>query len=193
MTSFRAFIAFDLPSSLREEVADMQAQLAKWIPNPNIRWLPIENIHLTIKFLGEIEESKVPAISQKLRQSLSFVEQIAIQLKEPSLFPYASRPRGIWLTLHFSLPLSNYAIQLDRQLNELAFPMSKRPFSPHLTIARFRRGIQKSELRMIDNELSTIEANPLQSISLSGLVLYQSELHPDGAQYRKRFVSTIKQ
>ena len=191
MATFRAFIALELPVDLANHVANLQKKYKKLISNPKIRWLPVQNIHLTLKFLGDTDEFRVPEINQCINSACADTERISVNLKAIELFPHSYRPSGIWIRLDATPQLFSLKEALDDRLAFLGISKNKKKYFPHLSIARFRRGITKSEFRKIDQYLSIQNTNLLQSVVLDELTLFQSDLHPKGAIYSKRFTCLL--
>lgn len=192
MATFRAFIALELPPTIANHITKIQIQYSNLLPNPKIRWLPNQNIHLTLKFLGDTEEAIAPEINQIINDLSVVSDRIFLDMKAIQLFPHANRARGIWINFYSAPQLLNLKKTLDEKLAFLGIPISKKNFYPHLTLARFKRGLRRSEIRHIHHEISKQPPNLLQSVNLDKLTLFQSDLQPGGAIYSKRFTCLLK-
>jgi len=162
MSTFRAFIAFLLPADTGQQITKLQIEYAQLVKNQKMRWLPIGNIHLTLKFLGDIEEGIVPEINQSSSNICADADRVLVNLAAIQLFPTSNRARGIWIKFDRSAQLLSLQKKIDNRLAKVGIAKSKRAYAPHLTIARFRRGITKLEIHHINQVISSYDANLLQ-------------------------------
>jgi len=142
MALIRTFIAIKIPEDIRNRIADLLSSLKG--SGGKITWVKPHNMHLTLKFLGETEESIVKGISERLEQVLLSYNQFEINLKNIGAFPNLKKPKVLWIgTEGDKNILINLARNIDEQMSEFGFEREKRKFSAHLTIARIRdnRGI----------------------------------------------------
>lgn len=136
MEQIRTFIAIELPEALREEITRLQDKL-KDKSRVSVRWVNAGNIHLTLKFLGDIGNDKVDDILEVLSESTRGIASFRLGVKGLGVFPNPQRPRIIWVGVSGALDkLGILQKQIDKALAHLGFPSERRPFSPHLTIAR---------------------------------------------------------
>ena len=175
----RAFVAIDLPESLRQTLGNEQARFRTLCPDA--RWMRPEGIHLTLKFLGEISDQQVAHVKEALRRIGPF-ETFRVQAKGFGFFPDARRPRVFWVGVDAPPALAQLAASVEDTLRPLGFPSENRPFSPHLTLARFK--IPRSQPRI--QALLTEQGNtPLGAFDVSEFFLWESKLSPHGSEYRK--------
>jgi RNA 2',3'-cyclic 3'-phosphodiesterase len=175
----RSFIAVDVDPNVIASISRVIADLTPIIPA--MRWVPATNFHLTIKFLGDIQENSVYPIAAVLEEKLRLFPRFSINAKGLGVFPDLRRPRILWVGLTAS-PLLNLAARVESALQPLGFLAEKRPFTPHLTIGRWRQfdrppqALSEAWARWRDFEFgdSTIDK----------VVLYQSVLRPAGATYQ---------
>jgi 2'-5' RNA ligase len=149
-----------------------------------LRFVPTENIHLTLKFFGEVPEGTVPGIERELARILHAEPPIALELVGLGAFPNPRRARVLFVGLRefgaSGTPrLSALQARIDLALEQIGFPREEKPFHPHLTVAR-APGDSRLDVAAI---VAAHEAVPVAQTVVRELVLYQSELRPSGARY----------
>ncbi|HEY8413132.1 MAG TPA: RNA 2',3'-cyclic phosphodiesterase [Pyrinomonadaceae bacterium] len=177
---WRIFCAFELPESLRLRLAKHATTVREAVPEAAASWSRPENIHLTVKFFGNVDQAKVPLISAALARAVKEFGPIEIQVGKTGVFPRASRPQVLWIGIEDpSGGLSRLHARVEDECGREGFPKEERAFRPHLTIARIRKPGNAS--RLADTHLR-MEFAPVE-ITLSELVLFRSELSPKGSKY----------
>ena len=177
---WRIFCAFELPESLHLRLAKHATTVREAVPEAAASWSRPENIHLTVKFFGNVDEAKVPLISAALARAVKEFGPIEIQVGKTGVFPRASRPQVLWIGIEDpSAGLSRLHARVEDECGREGFPKEERAFRPHLTIARIRKPGNAS--RLADTHLR-MEFAPVE-ITLSELVLFRSELSPKGSKY----------
>lgn len=169
----RTFLAVEIPQRVRARVWHIvEREKQKELP---IKWVKIENMHITLKFLGEIEEKQQADISHTVEQVVSQHEAFAVNLKDIGCFPNPKYPRVLWVGVEKgSEELCTLAREIDEQLVRLGFRKEKR-FHPHLTIARMRKPCMVDHILSHDLETDTFKAE--------AVVLFKSTLTPHGPIY----------
>lgn len=174
------FCAFELPEALRRAIDDHTKRVREAVPDAAASWSRPENIHLTMKFFGNVDQETVPVISAAAARVVKESAPIQIAAGKTGVFPRPSRPQILWIGVEDS---SGALLKLqDRLEDEFAlegFPKENRAFHPHLTIARIRNPQNANRLAQAHLRL---EFSPIE-ISLSELVLFRSELSPKGSKY----------
>jgi len=172
----RLFLAIDLPAELREELAGLQARLragcAGW------RWVRPQGIHLTLRFLGEVEPARDAACRAAWREAVAPLPPFRAELGGIGSFPPRGRPRVLWVGVVEPGPgglLQELARRLERAARDCGFEPERRPFSPHLTLARAARGGGPAPPPAVERASGRIAVERVQ--------LFLSELHPAGARY----------
>jgi 2'-5' RNA ligase len=177
---WRIFCAFELPESLRLRLAKHATTVREAVPEAAASWSRPENIHLTVKFFGNVDQAKVPLISAALACAVKKFGPLEIQVGKTGVFPRPSRPQVLWIGIEDpSGGLSRLHPRLEDECGREGFPKEERAFRPHLTIARIRKPGNAS--RLADTHLR-IEFASVE-ITLSELVLFRSELSPKGSKY----------
>lgn len=178
----RAFIAFELPESMLAALTAVSAELQRSLPTTALRWVPVSNLHLTLKFLGEVEPSRVAAIAEVLGALSANYAAMPITLDGLGVFPTPRRPRVVWAGLTGPAALAQLAAAVEDGMHALGFDREARAFMPHLTLARVRRDAQPAQLAGLQPALAQ-QTVPAVSGLLEQLVLFESQLKPSGAVY----------
>jgi 2'-5' RNA ligase len=179
----RAFVALELPEGVRRELAGLQKQLAE--AGKGVKWVRPEGIHLTLKFLGSVEEDRIEAITQAMEAAAASCGALRLKLKGVGAFPGLARPRVVWVGLVGDTErLGLLQRELETRLAALGWAPEARPFAPHLTLGRVKEPVRgKSPLAEAILRLSGVE--PEGDFEAAELVLFRSELKPGGAVYTK--------
>jgi RNA 2',3'-cyclic 3'-phosphodiesterase len=178
----RCFIAIDIPQEIKSAIS---AIIRKAGRVDGVRWVSESNMHLTLKFLGEVKDSLVPDIGKRLQSVARHHHAFTAGLRGAGAFPNLKRPNVLWVGFEKSEPLKALANDIESALAEMGFDRENRPFSPHLTIARIRdqRGIDP-----VVKELYTYKDTFFGTISVDEILLMKSVLKPSGAEYTKEAV-----
>ena len=174
----RAFIAVDLDDPVIEKVCNVVEILKSRITE--IRWLRKENLHLTLKFLGNIAESQVEPITAALRHPLGLFSPCTISAKGLGVFPDFRRPKILWVGLTGD-QLVQLAAEIESALMPLGFTPENRAFTPHLTIGRWREGSRPA--KNLRQEIDRLNDFEFGACAVRQIVLFQSVLKPEGASY----------
>ncbi len=174
----RAFIAIDLPEAIQNALAQKQAAFRACCPDA--QWTRPEGIHLTLKFLGQVSDEQVRDVTTALA-ALGPFERFAVEVRGFGFFPDARRARVLWAGLEAPPDLAQLAKRVEDSMENVGFPTEARPFTPHLTLARFKLPRPQPALQaFIEKERET-----LGRLEVSELFLFESKLSPRGAEYRK--------
>jgi RNA 2',3'-cyclic 3'-phosphodiesterase len=176
----RAFIAVEIAAEIVNRIAAAIDQLRPQVRG--IRWVAPANIHLTVKFLGNIDESQIEPICQALTQALRPFPRCTINAKGIGAFPSVKRPRVLWVGLH-GRQLISLAEKVTSVLAPLGFMLEERTFIPHLTVGRWRQG-ERAE-RTLEQALSKWRDFEFGPSPLDEVILFQSVLKPAGAIYTR--------
>ncbi|MBW2030364.1 MAG: RNA 2',3'-cyclic phosphodiesterase [Deltaproteobacteria bacterium] len=179
----RSFLAFELPPDIRGVLERVSAEVRK--SDLDIRWVRVENIHLTVIFMGSIDQGRISHMEQDIGRVCARTRAFEISVKGVGFFPDMRRPRVVWLGLDGELErLSRFRDDLQRPLARFGIKEEKRPFRPHLTLGRFRKrgSQQRARLEEIVRKYGNLKSPPC---SVEELVLFKSDLKPTGAEYTK--------
>ncbi len=176
----RVFLAVELSSTVRDRIAALQDE---WKPRiQSARWVRPENLHLTLRFLGEVEPSVVAALAETLPQSVRGCQPFSFSLRGGGCFPNAKRPRVVWVGVD-PVPDELYRLQraAEDTVHQQGFGPEGRGFEPHLTIARFKT--QKTPEKSVAPVMKALEGRDFGETRVSEFVLFESRLSPRGASY----------
>lgn len=178
----RSFLAFELPLDIKEIVARVSSEIRK---SPlNVRCVHVDNIHLTVIFMGNIKTGDIVNIGAEVEKVCFRYSSFDVSLREMGFFPNKRNPRVLWLGLDGDLErMSHFRDSLQKQLGPFGIKEEKRRFTPHLTLGRFRNPHKgKSHL----NEFIMGYRDLTSPVCpLNELILFQSTLKPSGAEYTK--------
>jgi 2'-5' RNA ligase len=146
--SIRTFIAFEIPEQVLSAIGKIQEVLKSY--KFNIKWVRPESIHLTLKFLGNIDPAAVKQIESVLRDTVKPYVPFSIQAKGLGVFPGVKRPRVIWIGITGQIDrLIGLHRNLNKDLMAIGFSRDKRPFKGHLTLGRVKGGIDANRMRSV--------------------------------------------
>ena len=179
----RLFVALEPPEPVRRRLAAIQGELRRSAGRAadEIRWVPPENVHLTLQFLGAVPSERVGGVETALRSAAGQARPLALELKGAGGFPNARRPRVLWAGVSGDVgALAALAADLERRLAPLGFPPEERAFSAHLTLGRARDGRGAPGLAGALASASGAEGAPWR---VAEVVLFESHLSPHGPRY----------
>jgi len=180
----RTFIAVELSDLIKASLAQIQSHLK--YAAADVKWVEKNNIHLTLKFLGEILEEKLWQVKSTLEIIGMATAPFEISLKDVGAFPKIDYPRVIWVGLDKGAKEStDLAIKIDEELSKIGFEKETRPFAAHLTIGRVRSPKNKEALKdkITSHKLHVASSSP--HFSVGAVILFQSKLTPTGSIYTK--------
>lgn len=173
----RLFVALEIPRAVRENLAALIRDLRT--AAPKARWVRPENIHVTLKFIGEATADKL----ENIREALSIVRSggpVELNFRRLGFFPNGKRPSVLWAGIDASPNLQSLAGDIEHSLEKLSFPRERRAFMPHLTIARFQPPRIQEPLR---SAIAQSSGREFGSLRTSEFHVIESKLKPSGAEY----------
>jgi 2'-5' RNA ligase len=177
--SIRSFLAIELSDETRQFLGEAQQKLQQ--TGSDIRWVTPKNIHLTIKFLNEIEREKIDDVVTAVEENLKDVKSFEAQLSELGVFPDMHRLRIIWAGLKDPAGEINHLVgKIESALQPLGFPKEDRDFQAHITLGRVR------SLKNISQLIDAIKNCALPAglkQRIGSVTLFKSTLTPDGPIY----------
>lgn len=176
--SIRCFIAIEIPKKIQNIILEIQRTLQAKIPGAT--WTKSGNHHLTLKFLGNVEQDQITSIKDVLSKIAEKSGQFNIEIGGLGVFPDRKRPRVLWLGLTKGKPkITALSESINKGMEELHYPIDTR-FHPHLTLARFKKQVSIQNGSELFNEFETLTNS---GFMIDEFVLVKSELHPKGAIY----------
>jgi len=168
----RTFIALPIPDDVREALSAAITALKS--RNPSVKWVKPDNIHLTIKFLGDIAEDLIKPISMELDRTLERFQELDLGVTGLGVFPGMRRPRVVWAGLEGETrELVEMARSVDAMCERFGIRRDRRPFSPHITLGRLKIP------SMVDLGIHLTE----KGYRAKEVIFFRSELLPQGARY----------
>lgn len=174
----RTFIAVELPERIKREIGGLQAPFKK--TGTFVSWVKPKNIHVTLKFLGEVPEEKINEVFSATQKALEGKRKFTMSLKGTGAFPNPRRPRVIWVGAGSGgEELSLLAAGIEQEMEKIGFPKEKRKYSAHFTIGRVKspKNIEKLMELVSSSDFQTEE------IEVNEVVVMKSQLDPGGAIY----------
>jgi len=180
--NIRSFLAFELPQEIKTIVATTSGEMRK---SPiDVRWVNVDNIHLTVVFLGSVPSEDLDSINKTVAGVCKRYDPFTIFLSGAGMFASRLNPRILWLGLAGDLDrMAHYRNALQKKLKPFGVKQEKRPFRPHLTIGRFRKGAGTSP--PLEELLAGYKDLTSPETTVRELVLFRSDLKPGGAEYSK--------
>jgi 2'-5' RNA ligase len=176
----RLFIAIDIDDAVKAAVVKLQHRMKQSLRNSNgLKWVPLEQMHLTLKFLGEVDDGRVDEIGETI--NIACFEKKVFEFELSAVGTFGRPSKVLWLgSEKQSAELIALAESVEQALHELGFEKENRPFSAHLTLARIKdNGIEKN-LRRVVIENQKVE---IPMVKVDSVCLYKSQLTLDGPVY----------
>ena len=175
----RCFIALEIPERIQNQLARIQGTLRNQIQKAS--WVKPSNIHLTLKFLGDVDPEELESIGEAIEGVASRHRSFALRVGGLGAFPNFARPRVMWAGVKVGGErVSVLAQDINVALSDCGFPLETKRFNPHLTIARLKERI---DLRPYANQYRQYDHIDGAEMSVNTISLIQSQLHPTGAIY----------
>ena len=173
----RLFVAIALLPEIRAALAALITEFCAIAPRA--KWVRAENLHVTLKFLGDTDASKLASIVASLG-TVHSTQAVTHDFHGLGFFPNEKRPRVFWAGMQASPNLPSLVADMDRAMHKLGFPLEDRPFTPHLTLARFNSAGLPPGFAAAVKENAT---RKFGSLATSEFHLIESKLKPAGAEY----------
>lgn len=182
----RLFIAIDIPEAIKDSV--VRAVESVRSTGADVRWVAQAGMHLTLKFLGEVDDKGVDEIKTSLA-NLTSIPPTSIRVTGAGAFPGMKNPRVLWIGLQE--PSGRLAVlqrELEDRLEACGFPREDRPFHPHLTVGRVKSSRRTREMA---EGFGALRGLSFGEFPLEEVILFKSDLKPSGAVYTKLFTVTV--
>jgi len=178
----RTFIAIELPPEIKDSLAHLQDQLKT--SGADVKWVEPQNIHLTLKFLGERDDKKIEKIIQILEETTKDKNSFQMHISSLGTFPKMNFPRVIWVGIDKG---DNETREITKELEEkiakIGIPKEDRPFSCHITIGRTRSTLNREKLVQELNKLADSSGGRNLEFTVKTITLFKSTLTPKGPIY----------
>jgi 2'-5' RNA ligase len=180
--AIRSFLAFELPVDIKRIIMAISEDVRQ-LPL-DVRWVNVTNIHITIVFMGDVQEEQIKPIQGIIRDVCLGYGPFSIAIKGIGLFGSRRNPRVLWIGLDGAIDRMGYfRDDLQKKLRSFGIKEEKRRFKPHLTLGRFRKGARAGA--HLNDFLSNHHDLTSPDCTIKELVLFKSDLRPGGAVYSK--------
>lgn len=194
MPDVRAFIAINLPQDIVRRLTHQIELISDLVPRGVVRWVREDNIHLTLKFLGEIPSNEIDEISRLMKQLAARHVPFQFEVTSFGCFPNLKSPRILWIDIREpGSALLRLHSDLEDELHVLGFSHEQRRFHPHLTIGRVKRNLHRSEMLDLAKSLAEVKVGQIGFVHVDKFELMRSDLRPTGAVYSQLCVATLKE
>jgi 2'-5' RNA ligase len=175
----RSFLAIELPKPILRKIEEVQGDLRS--TRADVRWVNPEKIHLTLKFFGNIEESRIEPIFKSIEEPIRNTLPFSLEVRGVGAFPHLRNPRVIWMGLVDGREvLVSFQKQIETQLEKIGFQPEDRPFHPHLTLGRMKSSRGKEELV---GGMERHKEEEFGDFQVERVILFKSDLKPSGPIY----------
>jgi len=177
-TYLRCFIALAISDHIRRECGDIIERLKKH--DADVKWVRVDNMHLTLKFLGKTPQKVLPEIQEYLFNVVLSYNPFYIRIYTTGVFPNRKYPRVIWIGVEDSDMLKRLHEDIENTMVSLGFKKEQRPFKPHLTLGRVR---SREGIVHLVHDLDMLKDKDFGNIHVKKIKLMKSDLKPQGAIY----------
>ena len=192
MSLVRAFIAVEIPPSLKEKLYKETDSLRRALSRPLVRWVPSANLHLTLMFLGDTPPEKLDLLKGYLVEEVAAQRSFEIGIGELGVFASFSRPRVIWVGVRDNGQLVSLQRCVERAASRMGSVAEPHPFSAHLTLGRVQQRPSQLEREKIRQAVLAHEGLDFGKMQVDALHLFESQLKPTGALYRSLFTARLE-
>lgn len=164
-----------------EKTEKFYLSLPDTLENAQVKWVDLENIHITLKFLGEVQDDKIPAVRSKLKYISKMFNDFESLLKGVGIFKDYYHPKVLWFGLRNCNEFERIKNEIENSLGDLGFEVDYKKFTPHLTVGRFKDPGSVKELQKLVNSNQDLYFQP---IPVKELILFESLLKNEGPEYK---------
>jgi RNA 2',3'-cyclic 3'-phosphodiesterase len=187
MTLIRTFIAIKLPESIQAQMEIISQDLQNRMRTRAIRWVSVKNIHLTLKFLGDVSSINIQHLTTLLSGEVPKYPSFELSVGGIGGFPTIHRPRIIWIGIQPPPELFTLQKAIENGTSHLGYQSEDREFSPHFTLARIAQYASTEDVRQIGDILMDHKVGSLGTFQVKEIWLFRSDLLPGGAIYTPLF------
>ena len=182
----RTFIAIELTDALHRALADAQAQFKRDHAAQFVRWVAPDNIHVTLKFLGDVDANRMPTLQRALADACVGSAPFTLTIGGAGAFPNPRHPNVVWIGARGQIEIAaRLAQKIDDACVALGFPREERLFSPHLTLGRVKRDALPRERQLVGALIEHAQIGDLGELRVERVSVMKSELKPKGSVYTK--------
>jgi RNA 2',3'-cyclic 3'-phosphodiesterase len=191
MSLLRAFIAVEIPAEIQQKIDRETSHFRRGI-DPLVRWVSTGNMHLTLKFLGDVAPSAVEFLVHMLRNEAENIPCFSMQLTTLGSFPNIRQPRVIYIGIQAPAELVALQRAVESAARRLGYDGEERPFSAHLTLGRVRQNVTAVDRQKIRHAIESTQVDLLGTARVDSVHLYKSELKPGGSVYSRLYSAPLR-
>ncbi len=188
----RAFIAIDLTPEIRQRLDQVSNQLQQHLENVPVRWVTAGNIHLTLKFLGDVSVNNLEMVKKILQKEVEGHPSFEISVGGVGAFPTEKHPRVIWVGVEAPQELNMIQHGIETAAALLGYAKEERAFSPHLTLGRVSRNATSRDTHLIGEVLESTKIGFIGVTNVDSVHLYRSDLKQTGSVYTRISTAALK-
>jgi 2'-5' RNA ligase len=193
METIRTFIAIELTDALHRALADAEAQFERDRAARFVRWVAPENIHITLKFLGDVDTDRMSDLPRALADACAGSAPFIMAIGGAGAFPNTRRPNVVWIGARGQIEIAaRLAQKIDATCVALGFAREERPFAPHLTLGRVKRDASPSERQLVGAMIENVKIGDLGELRVERVSVMKSELKPTGSVYSRLHVIELQ-
>ena len=175
----RSFIAINLDETIKEKLKNIENSFREALPKSKIKWVKKDNFHITLRFLGDINQEDIPKIEDTIGEFAQECSAFTIDFHEVGVFPGIRRPRVLWIGGDYSDIFRDFYTGFNLKLESIGFPEDK-PFLPHITFGRIKY-IPEREVKILKELIDEARFNYKETVT--HIDLMRSQLKPEGPIY----------
>lgn len=180
MSSLRTFVAIETSLKVRGHVVRLIERLRR--TEAKVKWVAVDNLHLTLKFLGDVREAEIANVCQTVKQAVMGGRSFLLEVCGAGAFPNPARPRTVWIGVGLGVEqVCQLQAEVESALKQLGFPREGRRFRPHLTLGRVRGAA--AAVRELGQQISALGDFEAGEFLVDEVVVFSSELTADGPIY----------
>ena len=180
MSEIRTFLAFPIPKEIKGYFKNMLEPISN--KEDTINWVKRENIHITLNYLGETDSDKIEEHASHIESVVHEFPPFRLGTTDTGIYPHANAPRVLWVgSAPYDLTLKSFKQKLDKELTHLGYRLDKRPFQPHITLARVKTISRKSSFI---HKFLTVQVREF-NFEVDTVVWMKSTLTATGAEYEE--------
>jgi 2'-5' RNA ligase len=191
MTGIRSFVAIELPAKIQDRLQNISDDIQQHLDGIPVRWVPVENIHLTLKFLGDVSEANLEMLKDVLKTVVENHQKFEMSVGGLGAFPKVRRPRVIWIGIESPPELAAIQRNIESETARLGYARERRSFSPHLTLGRVSRAANSKHVRRVAEFLKHHKVGFLGVARVEEVHLFRSDLQSGGAVYSIMFSAQL--
>ena len=192
MSLLRTFIAVEIPPQVQKKIQLATEPFRKATGTSLVRWVPVQNMHLTLKFLGDVSSANVDILSQMLRTEADSCPAFDMHISGLGSFPSLKRPRVLFIGIQAPAELEALYRGIEVACARLGYESETRDFSPHLTLGRVKQDASALDQQRIRRVLEETKIDSLGTARVNSVHLCKSDLKPTGSVYTQIFSAPLK-